>query len=75
MSHDTLGVKELDTMPDAPKPHDIPAESEPREAQPATLWSGTGLCCEAQGDGIPCKGTDGECETCGRALPSAKDAG
>ena len=36
---------------------------------PATLWTGTGLCCEAQGDGVPCRGTDGECETCGRALP------
>lgn len=38
-------------------------------AQPAPLWSGTGLCCEAQGDGVPCQGADGECESCGRALP------
>jgi hypothetical protein len=32
------------------------------------VWVGTGLCREAQGDGVPCRGTDGECETCGRAL-------
>lgn len=32
------------------------------------VWVGTGLCSEAQGDGVPCRGTDGECETCGRAL-------
>jgi len=61
-------------MPDAPKSHDITKDSEPRDAQPATLWAGTGLCCEAQGDGIPCKGTDGECETCGHALPPAQNA-
>ena len=36
---------------------------------PVPLWRGTGLCCEAQGDGVPCQGTDGECEHCGRALP------
>ena len=36
------------------------------------IWSGTGLCCEAQGDGVPCKGVDGECETCGKALPQAR---
>jgi len=32
------------------------------------VWMGTGLCPEAQGDGVPCHGVDGECERCGRAL-------
>jgi hypothetical protein len=35
------------------------------------LWLGTGLCPEAQGDGLPCRGVEGECERCGRALPLA----
>ena len=55
-------------MSDTPKSLDT-TNAEPERAQPATLWTGTGLCCEAQGDGIPCQGTDGECESCGRALP------
>lgn len=61
-------------MPDTPKPLDTTPAPAPRDTQPATLWTGTGLCCEAQGDGIPCRGTDGECETCGRALPAKNDA-
>lgn len=56
-------------MPDAPKPTDNDTLTTQGEPAPAPLWSGTGLCCEAQGDGIPCRGTDGECETCGRAIP------
>jgi hypothetical protein len=40
-----------------------------RDAAPARIWAGAGLCPEAQGDGVPCAGTDGTCETCGRALP------
>jgi hypothetical protein len=39
------------------------------QAPARTLWTGTGLCCEAQGDGVPCAGPDGECEVCGRQLP------
>ena len=54
-------------MADAPKLTD---QSHTRQHDvPVPLWTGTGLCCEAQGDGVPCRGTDGECETCGRALP------
>ena len=56
-------------MPDAPKPNDNPARTPEVTPTPVPLWSGTGLCCEAQGDGIPCFGTEGECEKCGRALP------
>jgi hypothetical protein len=42
----------------------------PAAKKPATggLWLGTGLCPEAQGDGLPCRGVEGECERCGRAL-------
>lgn len=61
-------------MPDTPKlpdTNDVPALD---GTQPATLWTGTGLCCEAQGDGIPCQGTDGECETCGRAIPTTTES-
>jgi hypothetical protein len=61
-------------MPDAPKPLDTVSVSESHDAQPAPLWTGTGLCCEAQGDGVPCRGTDGECETCGRAIAPSKAA-
>jgi hypothetical protein len=39
-----------------------------RKRVTAQLWLGTGLCPEAQGDGLPCQGVQGECERCGRAL-------
>jgi len=55
-------------MPDARKPPETRTEavSKPLVVQD---WTGAGLCPEAQGDGVPCQGTEGECETCGRALP------
>jgi len=56
-------------MADAPR---LPDAGVVRSAAKTALpWSGTGLCCEAQGDGVPCQGVDGECESCGRALPPA----
>jgi hypothetical protein len=63
-------------MPDPRKP--VPPTSNTSDitiAAPAPLWTGTGLCCEAQGDGIPCQGTNGECETCGKALPRTDPEG
>ena len=39
------------------------------DATDARVWAGAGLCPEAQGDGVPCAGIDGTCDTCGRALP------
>jgi len=42
---------------------------EPKGTPEKQPWAGTGLCPEAQGDGVPCFGTEGECERCGRALP------
>ena len=65
--------RKINTMADAPKPHDGNTNTK-NDTQPAPLWTGTGLCCEAQGDGIPCRGTDGECETCGRAMPTPPQA-
>lgn len=59
-------------MAETPKPTDTPIEQPVATRVP--LWSGSGLCCEAQGDGVPCRGTDGECESCGRALPPAQPA-
>jgi len=59
-------------MPDDPKQKDA-GTATPSEAPPRQLWVGTGLCCEAQGDGVPCQGTDGECEKCGKALPMPAD--
>jgi hypothetical protein len=41
---------------------------------PARLWPGTGLCPEAQADGVPCTCVEGECERCGRALPHSHEA-
>lgn len=61
-------------MSDAPKPVEAGKDTRPA-APPRPLWTGTGLCCEAQGDGVPCQGPDGECEACGKALPMPKDAG
>jgi hypothetical protein len=30
-------------------------------------WGGTGLCAEAQADGVPCTVAGRECDTCARA--------
>jgi len=62
-------IAELDAMPHISKSRT--PETERALGTPAPLWVGTGLCCEAQGDGVPCYGVDGECETCGRALPTS----
>ena len=40
-----------------------------RERVRPHLWSGTGLCGEAQPDGVPCPRADGECECCGQYQP------
>jgi len=54
-------------MPETPKPAATTPDSLPSASN--NLWEGTGRCPEAQGDGVPCRGTDGECDACGRALP------
>ncbi len=60
-------------MPDARKPAKGRTDPVP-VSTPDRPWTGTGLCPEAQGDGVPCEGTDGECERCGRALPQPQEA-
>jgi hypothetical protein len=35
-------------------------------------WDLTGLCDEAQADGVPCFEAGRQCETCARAKPGAK---
>jgi len=57
-------------MADAPKQVQSKTVKPPApETGREQTWTGTGLCPEAQGDGVPCFGTEGECERCGRALP------
>ncbi len=56
-------------MADAPKPAQARTQPIPVSSTGTEPWPGTGLCPEAQGDGVPCFGTEGECERCGRALP------
>jgi hypothetical protein len=59
-------------MPQKRKAAKARTRTKARKPGPAgRVWMGTGLCPEAQGDGVPCRGVDGECETCGRALPRA----
>lgn len=41
-------------------------------ASAVQLWTGTGLCSEAQGDGVPCRCVGGDCECCARALSPSK---
>ena len=62
-----LDGREETHMADTPKTTQTPPV--PESETPKPIWLGTGLCCEAQGDGVPCQGIDGECEHCGRALP------
>ena len=45
-----------------------------RTSAKGRIWTGTGLCSESQGDGVPCRGVDGECETCGKALPRPSES-
>jgi 2-oxoglutarate ferredoxin oxidoreductase subunit alpha len=61
-------------MPDPLKPV-VETTLAEKEATPILVWRGSGRCPEAQGDGVPCAGTDGTCDTCGRALPIPVAAG
>lgn len=55
-------------MPDPLKPV-VETTLADQDATPILVWTGSGRCPEAQGDGVPCAGTEGTCDTCGRALP------
>jgi hypothetical protein len=37
--------------------------------------TGTGLCAEAQADGVPCTALGRDCEICEKAFPEAKPEG
>ena len=67
-SPDMVAAKIRETLADRA---DQPVSRAAAVASAPLTWSGTGLCCEAQGDGVPCQGVDGECEFCGRALTKA----
>lgn len=57
-------IEGMEWMGFKPNPH----EREP-DALRAGLpeWGGTGLCVEAQADGVPCTVVGRSCDTCGRA--------
>ena len=40
----------------------------------APEWKGTGLCAEAQADGVPCSDVGRSCDACERAMGRAADA-
>jgi hypothetical protein len=44
--------------------------NENRPAPLVTERRGTGLCGEAQADGVPCPGHASDCPSCGRARPA-----
>jgi hypothetical protein len=58
------GIEGMEWMSSAPNPHE-------REPDPALAglsdWGGTGLCPEAQADGVPCTVRGRSCDTCSRA--------
>jgi hypothetical protein len=60
MDQDIAG---MEWMRWGPNPHD-PVQGV-STARPE--WCGTGLCAEAQADGVPCTVVGGECDCCARA--------
>jgi len=61
----------MDLRNDALKPHD-PAR---RALEAPPEWGGTGLCAEAQADGVPCTVAGRACDTCGQAVPAREACG
>jgi hypothetical protein len=58
------GIEGMEWMSRGPNPH----EREPDAARAGLPeWGGTGLCAEAQADGVPCTALGRSCDTCGRA--------
>lgn len=63
------GIEGMEWMASKPNPHD------PDKRMPAELpeWGGTGLCPEAQADGVPCTVAGRPCDTCAKAV-AAREA-
>jgi hypothetical protein len=45
------------------------ASGEGQQREKRQEWEGTGLCAEAQADGVPCYELGRSCDECGRAKP------
>jgi hypothetical protein len=59
------GIEGMEWMGRGPNPH----EKDPGAVPAGSAgWGGTGLCAEAQADGVPCTVTGRSCDTCGRAV-------
>jgi hypothetical protein len=58
------GIEGMEWMASAPNPHE--AGGSLTGAPPE--WRGTGLCAEAQADGVPCTVAGRACDTCPRAV-------
>jgi hypothetical protein len=64
------GIEGMEWMGSGPNPH----EREPDIARAGLPdWGGTGLCAEAQADGIPCPALGRSCDTCGRITASRRE--
>jgi hypothetical protein len=59
----------MEWMASKPNPHD-PDRRPPADFQE---WGGTGLCSEAQADGVPCTVAGRPCDTCSKAV-AAREA-
>jgi len=63
------GIRGMEWMASKPNPHD--AERRPPADPPE--WGGTGLCAEAQADGVPCTVAGRPCDACSMAV-AAREA-
>jgi hypothetical protein len=61
------GIEGMEWMGSGPNPHERQPESV-RASGPD--WGGTGLCAEAQADGVPCTIAGRSCDTCSRFTAS-----
>jgi hypothetical protein len=50
--------------------HGTPDPEEPSGCLCGGEWEGTGLCEQAQADGVPCYEVGRSCDACGRARPA-----
>ena len=58
-------------MPDDPKRDSVKPDSKPEESPTTPSWDQSGLCAEAQADGVPCTELGRKCEVCEHAMQSA----